>query len=320
MMGRSNNSPARRVRRAYSQSELTEILTLPETEFGDMFGMRTTEVEQRSYFRWDAGKKALADTPNDYYHYRDNGSSVLAVAHLDTVVKPKGRIPAFYKTRNGPAVISGALDDRLGAYVILRLLPKLGVTCDWLLTVGEESGQSTARFFQTPKAYDHIIEFDRGGTDVVMYQYDDHDTRDTVRECGADVGEGSFSDICYLEQLNVKAFNWGVGYQGNYHSEHGYAILGDTFDMVGKYLRFHKLNAGIAMPHEAYSPECEYRLDCDQCLALDSVDADTLICEYCLSCLECGNVDCKCRPSGGTGDDAMSYQQWLAKNWPEGKI
>ena len=44
-------------------------------------------------------------------------------------------------------VHSGALDDRLGAYIILDLLPKLGINVDVLLTVGEEQGRSTANFF-----------------------------------------------------------------------------------------------------------------------------------------------------------------------------
>jgi len=306
-MTRRNNSS--KVRRAYNQDELTTILTLPETEFGDMFGMSTVEVDQRS---WRAPKNA-----NDYYHYRDNGSSVLAVAHLDTVVKPKGRTPAFYATKNGPAVISGALDDRLGAYVILKLLPKLGVTCDWLLTVGEESGQSTASFFQTSKDYDHIIEFDRGGTDVVMYDYEDQSARDVVREAGATVGKGSFSDICYLEHLDTKAFNWGVGYQGNYHSEQGYAVLGDTFSMVAKYLRFHKQNAGIRMPHETgCEPEDGWWWDCDVCQAAYSVDPVTLVCVDCQCCADCGKVNCSCglRESElrSIADD-LAYEKWLAE-------
>lgn len=308
-MRRRDNSS--KVRRAYNQGELTQILTLPETEFGDAFGMQTTEVDQ-----W-----AWRGKGNDYYHFRDNGSSVLAVAHLDTVVRPGRRKAEFYATKNGPAVISGCLDDRLGAYVILKMLPALGVTCDWLLTVGEEDGQSTAGFFKSGKEYDHIIEFDRGGTDVVMYDYEDEASRRAVRACGATVGKGSFSDICYLEDLNVKAFNWGVGYGGNYHSEKGYAVLGDTFSMVGKYLRFHEQNAGIAMPHEPYyaepkyKSEYEYRFDCDVCGESESVDVDTLICEFCLCCIDCGKVECACsayRDARDAADDAR-YERWLAE-------
>jgi hypothetical protein len=343
MSAKRKNSLHQQVRRAYSQDALTHVLTLPEAEFGREFNMQTTEVEQRG---WTSGWKKgdpIDDAPNDYYHFRDNGSHVLAVAHLDTVVRPQGRVPVFHNTASGPAVVSGALDDRLGAYVILRLLPELGVNCDWLLTVGEEDGQSTASFFDPGKTYDHVIEFDRAGTDVVMYQYEDRDSRAAVQASGAKMGHGSFSDICYLEQLGVKAFNWGVGYDGNYHSEKGYAILCNTFAMVAKYLRFHTQNAGIAMPHE-FAPVVErsfggglydsgagasaaryyhgdtrdYGEDCDLCGAYLSVDPETLVCSICRSCSECGRDELSHRAgclAVRTRDDDAAYEEWVAEHY-----
>jgi hypothetical protein len=307
MSARKKNSLNRQVRRAYRQNELARICTMPEREFSRAFGMKTVTVAQRA--------------PHNYYHFRDNGASVLAVAHLDTVVKPSLRAPRFTVTQTGPLIVSGALDDRLGAYVILDLLPKLGVTCDWLLTVGEENGMSTAEFFDPPKEYDWVIEFDRGGTDVVMYQYEDEASRQAVQASGATVGHGSFSDIASLEHLSVKAFNWGVGYRGNYHSERGYAFLYDTFAMVARYLRFHAQNAGKAMPHEphwkdvyyggslieerSYSErayqEIEDFIDCASCGALQAVDPYTLICAYCDTCLNCTEESVACTCPGGPG-------------------
>jgi hypothetical protein len=278
------------VRSAYRQDELARVCTLREDRFGRAFGMQTVNVKP-STRAWPG------DEPADYYHFRDNGASVLAVAHLDTVVRGDRRTPRFYGTKSGPMVISGALDDRLGAYVILHLLPKMGVTCDWLLTVGEESGQSTAELFDGQgKKYDWVIEFDRGGTDVVMYQYEDEDSVTAVETCGATVGHGSFSDIAYLEQLGVKAFNWGVGYQGDYHSERGYAYLNDTFAMVAKYLRFHEQNAGMVMPHD---PEARWYScrdnddngDCTTCGKKDVVDLAAGYCGYCGVCQDCGGTD-----------------------------
>lgn len=278
---------ARQIRRAYRQDELARICTLREDRFGRAFGMQTIHIARQ----W----------PHDYYHFRDNDASVLAVAHLDTVVPGNRRTPRFSKTEDGPRVISGALDDRLGAYVILRLLPKLGVTCDWLLTVGEESGQSTAWLFNQDKEYDWVIEFDRAGTDVVMYQYEDYDSVQAVEAAGAKVGLGSFSDIAYLEHLGVKAFNWGVGYRGNYHSENGYAYLNDTFAMVAKYLRFHEQNTGTAMPHDpGMTSVCGSRDDaayCDICGTGNAVDSVTWYCLVCDSCQDCGlteNDGCMC--------------------------
>ena len=285
------NTITRQARRAYRQDELARILTLPEQDFGRAFGMETVRTKP--------GWRAYSGQPEDYYHFRDNGSRVLAVAHLDTVVRPDRRAPRFRDTKHGPAVQSGALDDRLGAYVILRLLPALGITCDWLLTVGEESGASTAEDFRPGKDYDHVIEFDRTGTDVVMYQYEDEASCLAVEAAGARVGSGSFSDIAYLEHLGVKAFNWGVGYRGNYHSEEGYALLNDTFAMTARYLRFHEQNAGITMPHEPDGwrtrrddDGLSWCLICDK-LAVDSV---TWYCTGCGACQDCyePEKDCLC--------------------------
>lgn len=224
------------VEKAFSRERLAQVCTLHETRFGEVYDLERYEVEQQA--------------PSNYYYYRNNGSSVLAVAHLDTVVKHDERGATFADTEAGPIVFSGALDDRLGAYTLLDLLPALGIRYDVLLTAGEESGQSTASFFDPPrgKDYDWIIEFDRGGTDVVMYDYEDDDAIALVRRTRAQVGWGSFSDICYLEHLGVKGFNWGVGYR-DYHSTRGHAYLDDYFEMIARYLKFDQQNAGTYMPH-----------------------------------------------------------------------
>jgi hypothetical protein len=308
-MSRNKKTLTQKVRGAYCQDTLTRILTLPEDEFGAEFGMQTIEAPQRWRPAW-LSESSPQSAGDDFYHFRDNSSPVLAVAHLDTVVRPKGRVPHFRGTRSGPFVRSGALDDRLGAYVILDLLPKMGITCDWLFTTGEEMGQSTASSFTPGKEYDHVIEFDRGGTDVVMYQYDDAASRKLVQASGAAMGHGSFSDIAYLEHLRVKCLNWGVGYEGNYHSADGFAYLDNTFAMVAKYLRFHALYAGMAMPHEP-APEVPYYSsyslygsgsyhgaqdewpDCDMCGAFGTVDPEMRTCTICLGCQDCGEYSGK---------------------------
>lgn len=224
----------RKIKRAFDADTLKAVCEMHEDQFAETYGLETVRVGQRA--------------PADRYFYRDNGSDILAVAHLDTVVAHAKRTARFVETDAGLVVHSGALDDRLGAYIILHLLPALGITHDVLLTTGEESGRSTAAFFETQKTYNWMIEFDRGGTDVVMYDYDDLDVREMVRESGAKVGLGIFTDICYLEHLEIKGFNWGVGYQ-DYHSTRGYAYLNDTFMMVGHYLRFHDVWHNIELPH-----------------------------------------------------------------------
>jgi hypothetical protein len=328
------NSLARQARRAYRQGDLARICTLREDRFGRAFGMQTVRVEPK----W---KSYGSGRPEDYYHFRDNNSSVLAVAHLDTVVSQEGRTPRFRATEKGPLIVSGALDDRLGAYVILNLLPKLGVTCDWLLTVGEESGASTAESFDSRgKKYDWMIEFDRAGTDVVMYQYEDRASERLVEAAGAVMGSGSFSDVAYLEHLDVKGFNWGVGYRGDYHSERGYAYLDDTFRMVAKYLRFHEQNAGTHMPHEPERASRSYgssgRHDKDEYYRCDScgeraVDSVTWYCTFCGLCADCGATDpdvaaewndpdvdvCQCYAPKQRGTGDQDDHDWRAVDWDE---
>lgn len=184
--------------------------------------------------------------PYDYFVWKGNDSNILGVAHLDSV--DDSGLCGIIKTGAGWVVYSGALDDRLGVYVITELLPKLGVTCDWLLTTGEESGRSTAAFFSIKKQYNWMFQFDRGGTDVVMYDYECKDLRDRVRESGALIGNGSFSDICSLDHLNCKGVNWGVGYR-DYHSPRSHAYLEDTFKMVEQFLRFYEDNKTEHLPH-----------------------------------------------------------------------
>jgi hypothetical protein len=222
-----------RVRAAYDQHALRRIC----------------EMREDSFHRFGTVVKVAQRAPADWYVFQDNGADILAVAHLDTVAAHSTRAARFVQTEAGPVVFSRALDDRLGAYVILDMLPKLGIKVDVLLTTGEEIGQSTAAYFDAPRTYNWVIEFDRGGTDVVMYQYQNAETTALVRASGASVGHGSFSDISYLDHLGVKAFNWGVGYTGNYHGPRAHAFLNDTFEMVGTFYRFHEANADLAMPH-----------------------------------------------------------------------
>lgn len=236
-MSRKQHSPLKKVKRAFDREALKRVCEMHESEFEFAYDMEKVEINE------------LGRHPDDdFYLFRDNDAKVLAVAHLDTVMPHEGRTANIIDTEAGPVIFSGALDDRLGAYIILELLPAIGIKYDLLLTVGEESGQSTAEFFDAEKDYDWMIEFDRGGTDVVMYQYEDSYTMSLVRATGAVVGNGIFSDISYLGHLGIKGFNWGVGYE-DYHGPRSHAFLNDTLDMVAKYVKFHRNNAGTSMPH-----------------------------------------------------------------------
>lgn len=268
-MSRSEMRPVKRVRRAFDPEALRFVCELHETRVPAIYGL---EVEV-------CRSQGPHDDYPDFYAFKDNGSNILAVAHLDTVVDHSRRQTGFVETAAGPVVHSGALDDRLGAYTILELLPKLDVNVDVLLTTAEESGGSTAEFFESRSHHDRdyhwMIEFDRGGTDVVMYQYEDDECEALVKDSGAKVGSGSFSDIAFLEQLEIKGFNWGVGYR-DYHSVRGHAFLEDYWMMVGHFLKFHQANSGIYLPHDyrgrwrsswrdAYSHFDEKWGQCEEC-------------------------------------------------------
>lgn len=194
------------------------------------------------------------DTDN-FYLFKDNGSSILAVAHLDTVVSHEKRRAVLAETEAGDVVYSGALDDRLGAYVLAEMLPSMGLTFDLLFTTGEEMGRSTAEHFVPSKHHDReynwIIEFDRGGTDVVLYQYEDADLVERVEDTGMIVEQGIFSDIGSMEHIGVKAMNWGVGYEGDYHSTRGHVWTENLFYMVDGFLDFHEAWHDTPLPHRS---------------------------------------------------------------------
>lgn len=237
MLDNVDTNALRAVHDAFNQDDLKRVCEMHETEFFRAYDMKFVLCDQPA--------------PDNFYLYKDNGSNILAVAHLDTVGLHEDRTARFLDTAAGPVVYSRALDDRLGAYTILELLPALDMKFDWLLTVGEESGKSTAAFFTPPdgKEYHWMIEFDRGGTDVVMYQYEDRETRQLVRDSGAKPETGIFSDISYMSHLEIKGFNWGVGYR-DYHGPRAHAYLHDYWMMLSYFLKFHAENADVYLPHD----------------------------------------------------------------------
>ena len=171
----------------------------------------------------------------DYYAFQDNGSNVLAVAHMDISSRILNE-QAGYRL-DGDRVYSPALDDRLGVFIITKILPMLGVMPDILLTTGEEKGQSTGMHFDTYKEYNWMFSFDRTGDDVVMYDYETVALSRMLEERGFIVGIGSFSDICFMEHLKVSGFNFGTGYYGE-HTKKCFADLNVTRMMVSLFVEF----------------------------------------------------------------------------------
>lgn len=192
------------------------------------------------------GKKY--DTPDGPYFYKNNGSRVLFVAHLDSV----NPFTHFDKARlrSETRIFYPTVDDRAGAYVGLYYLPKLGLLYDVLLTDGEEKGASTAQWFKPKKKYNWMFSFDRMGTDAVLYQYRNTETVAALEKFGFRVGHGSYSDIAALDDIGCKGFNIGTAYY-DYHNPDAYVKKGELLVQVAKFVRFFGENKDHYFTHEA---------------------------------------------------------------------
>lgn len=196
----------------------------------------------------------VVGTQDGVYIYCDNGANILAVAHLDTVLSG----PRHFGSPKGKAdkVYNAQLDDRLGAYIILDVLPAMGIKVDTLLTVGEESCRSTAAHFQSDKKYNWLVEFDRAGEDVVLYDYWTAKLRKLLKKQGNEVGIGSYSDISVMEHLGVAGFNWGIGYH-NHHYTNCYFSISEYQAAILRFLKFYNAYKDREFPHTP----CEYFSD-----------------------------------------------------------
>ena len=182
------------------------------------------------------------------HYYKDNGSNILAVAHLDSVVYENH----FYKMTIAGCdyVYNSRLDNRIGVFIITNLLPKLGLKFDWLLTTDEEIGCSTARDFISKKEYKWAFSFDRAGDDVVMYGFRDTDLVKRLTKSRFKIGVGSFSDICELDDLGCKCINFGSGITQE-HSAWANVDITMMISQIRKFLRFYKSNKDIHLLHQA---------------------------------------------------------------------
>lgn len=182
--------------------------------------------------------------------YIDRGADVLAVAHLDAV----GKHPHFFhgNIEEDVWVFSPWLDDRLGAFLILDVLPQMGLDYDILLTTGEEEGKSTAWYFEPPKdkKYRYMFQPDRMGTDVVHYQYHNKPMFAALRKAGFKKLEyGSYTDIVELEHLGVCGFNVGIGYYEN-HTRWCRASLNECYWQMCALIDFYEQTPEVTFPFD----------------------------------------------------------------------
>jgi hypothetical protein len=180
------------------------------------------------------------------FWYKDNGGSVLMVAHADTVKRPGVFQPV--KGREDTRIFSPTWDDRIGPYVYTYLL-KMGIKIDFLLTEDEEQRKSTALWFDAPKKYNWMFMFDRKGTDAVCYQYTDSKLSYRLGKHNFNVGIGSYSCIKDLEHLGISGINFGSGYHDN-HTEWAYLSVKELRRNLGKFLDFYREFKDVRMLHD----------------------------------------------------------------------
>lgn len=180
-----------------------------------------------------------ADSPGRYKFIGDksNPKSVLGVAHVDYVI---WGYPHFIEKGGDVCCLGGQVDDRVGVWMMLDVLPSL-LEFDILLTNDEEKCNSTASDFlqsfewenyENPKNYNWCFSFDRRGTDAVIYNSDKKFGNAVKKHLI--LGRGTYSDI---KELPWNGVNVGSGYYGE-HTDKAYVNLNHLWSQVQKFLGF----------------------------------------------------------------------------------
>jgi len=175
-------------------------------------------------------------------------SPVLMVAHVDTVLPLRGAVVVLDSEKN--RLLHPGLDNRLGVYLGLEVLPAMNLHVDLLLTTDEEQAASTAAIVHTRKPYNWIFSFDRKGTDVVCYQYDNPHLYRILTGAGFEVGHGSYSCVSDLEHLGACGINFGCG-MANYHSEGAYCDLAQLTMQLKRFSGFYHDFSELWFPHRS---------------------------------------------------------------------
>lgn len=154
-------------------------------------------------------KQRRGKTKQERHIYVDNDAPFLLVAHIDTVHSPR-----LDQVDRGTG-----FDDRLGVYLGHKLVRERSDLFDLLLTDYEEWCASTALYFMPSHDYKLVIELDREGEDYVDYGLASDELHSVLKANGFTLGQGSFSDICFMDQVECNKINLGLGTKCG-HSTH----------------------------------------------------------------------------------------------------
>lgn len=229
--------------------------TKPSRQFGphsftpeqiELLFLRLRQTPEELLYDHDAGESSI-------YSHQEHGGEILGVAHCD-YVQGAWSYPRFTdadKTR----IRSGQVDDRVGVWLLLDVLPTLpGMPIfDVLLTTDEEIGRSTAQDFgddtrRSSVSYNWCFQFDRRGHDWVDYdKASDVFRQEFTQITEIEMGQGTFSDICYLPKSFGSRANIGTGYH-NEHSPDAYVDLNECWHQVQSFARFAAVSASTRYP------------------------------------------------------------------------
>lgn len=177
---------------------------------------------------------------------RSGPAKILAIAHVDFIGS------GVVHKANRREIVCSALDDRLGVYLALNMEGITGIPLDVILTDGEESGQSTARYISDAhlEKYNWIVEFDRMNLEPVTYGFDCMVPH--LESLFARVGFGSYTDIVELENKSpVGAYNHGIGYQRQ-HSENCSVKVADVRQSIANFVTVYERLGDTKIEHDPY--------------------------------------------------------------------
>ena len=181
---------------------------------------------------------------------------ILAVAHADCTQKA-AYVSDVIQHPMGNLVFYPKVDDRLGLFTFLHILPTLGIHPSILVTDHEEEGASTGREFAeligAKHSWNWMVMFDRSGDDVVTYGYTSEETERLVASVGLENRHGAYSCISVMKDMGILGFNWGTGYENN-HSLFGYFDLDVYIDMVLRFVEFWTMYGGTKLEYLAPVP------------------------------------------------------------------
>lgn len=185
---------------------------------------------------------------DDYLYAK--GSSVMFVAHLDTVHTKKAT--DFWYSSDGDKVMAlnqgiGG-DDRCGVYTLLYLIKYLDVKPTVIFPHEEERGCIGTKKFVEDVNKDFLshvkfmVEIDRkGNEDAVFYRCDNKEFKDMILEKTEFVEKtGSSSDIAYLSpKFDLAAVNLSSGYYKPHNIEE-YVSFKDLENVIKKCIILHE--------------------------------------------------------------------------------